>query len=359
MATPAPHLMPLASNGYRMPAEWEPHRATWLVWPHAEETWPNNRLPLVAEAYAAMVKALVESEEVHLLVNGHEIEAWARGILKKARADAANVHFHNIETNDAWVRDSGPIWVVRDGNGTPDPAMPRRLATCWRFNSWGGKYPHELDARVNQRIAQATGDLSVDGEMVLEGGSIDVNGRGVLLTTEACLLNKNRNPHMSREQIEQRLRDFLGVQQIVWLGDGIAGDDTDGHVDDISRFVRPDTIVTAVETNPDDLNFAPLQENLEQLEALRDPSGSSFEVVEIPMPEPLLDEQGERLPASYANFLIANSAVLVPVFDQHRDDQALGILQDLFPGRTIKPIPARNLVYGLGAVHCLSQQEPL
>jgi agmatine deiminase len=342
----------LADLGYRMPAEWEPHAATWLAWPHSDPTWPNGRLPRAAVAYAHMVKALAEGEDVRILVHDHEMETQARRVLREHKADTPNVHFHHIPTNDSWIRDHGPIFVK---NASRDPKL---IATSWGFNSWGEKYPpFDLDNAVSQRAAEAVGVLAVETDMILEGGSIEVNGEGVLLTTEACLLNPNRNPRMTKEQIEQKLRAFLGVTKILWLGDGIDGDDTDGHVDDLTRFVDARTLLTAVEPDRSDVNHAPLAENRERLNHLTDQDGRPFEIIELPMPEPL-ESEGNRLPASYANFLIANAAVLLPVFGGKRDDVAAGILADLFPGRKIARIDARDLVYGLGACHCLSQQQP-
>lgn len=338
--------------GYRMPAEWEPHSATWLAWPHKRESWPGKFEPVPA-VFARMIREIVEGEDVHLCVCDGAMEAQARAVLKEHRADASNVFFHHFPTNDSWIRDYGPIFV------THPTAEPRLVATKWGYNSWGEKYPpHDLDNRIPHLAAAHAGVPLVEGGMILEGGSIDVNGEGLLLTTRACLLNPNRNPHLTREQIEERLRDHLGVREILWLGDGIAGDDTDGHIDDLTRFVAANTVVTVVEEDERDVNFVPLRENLEELHGMTSPGGGKLEIITLPMPEPVLFE-GDRLPASYANFYITNAAVLVPTYDcPGKDQRAMGILGELFPGRRIAGIRSTDLVLGLGSFHCLSQQQP-
>jgi agmatine deiminase len=344
----------LASQGFSMPAEWEPHAATWLAWPHKLATWPGKFEP-VPHVYAQLVRALSDGgEPVHILVNNGQMEAAALAVLKEHRADASTVRFFRIPTNDVWVRDHGPIFVRREA------PSPRLVAIDWGYNSWGGKYPpFDLDDVTPQRIAEALELPVVDGHMILEGGSIDVNGEGVLLTTEACLLNPNRNPHLTREQIEERLRDFLGVRKILWLGDGIEGDDTDGHVDDLTRFVNPGTIVTVVESDEADVNFKPLRENLERLREMTDLKGSKFEVVELPMPNPI-EYDDQRLPASYANFYIGNGTVAVPTYDSgKKDSEAVGLLQELFPNRKVVGIRSTDLVWGLGSFHCITQQQPV
>lgn len=339
-------------QGYRMPAEWELHAATWLSWPHKEESWPGKFAPVPA-VWAAMIREIAEGETVNLLVRDGEMEQQARVILKEHRADASNVVFRHIPTNDAWIRDYGPIFVINDNSD------PRLVALKWGYNSWGDKYPpYDLDNLVPSRAAEIAGVPLVDGGMILEGGSIDVNGAGLLLTTRACLLNPNRNPGLSREQIEQRLKDYLGVRKILWLGDGIVGDDTDGHVDDITRFVDANTIVTVVEENTADENHAPLRENLEELKSMTNLEGGRFDIVELPMPDPVHFE-GDRLPASYANFYITNAAVLVPIYDSpKKDERAVGILRELFPHRKVVGIRSTDLVLGLGSFHCVSQQQP-
>lgn len=335
--------------GYRMPAEWEPHEATWLSWPHNLGSWPGKFEPVPA-IFAEMVAALHEHEEVRILAGSDELEASARQALRARGCESANVRFLRIATDDAWMRDHGPIFVA-DDHGVV--AM-----TDWRYNAWGGKYPpYDLDDRVPERINETLKLRRFEPGIVLEGGSIDVNGRGTLLTTESCLLNPNRNPTLSRRDIEKCLEEYLGVRKVIWLGDGIAGDDTDGHVDDLTRFVAPTTVVTAVEEDPADENYRALQDNLRRLRGARDKSGRPLEIIELPTPPPIYYED-RRLPASYANFYIANRSVLVPVFDDPRDEIVCSTLARLFPERRIAPIAATDLVWGLGACHCLTQQQP-
>lgn len=342
-----------AALGYRMPAEWEPQAAIWLSWPHKLESWPGKFDPVPA-VWARMIRHIVEGEDVHLLVRDAAMEAAARRVLKEERADASNVHIHHFPTNDAWIRDYGPIFVTNPAAEHP------LLAIDWGYNAWGGKYPpFDLDDAIPRRVAREVLKVPVvDGGMILEGGSIDVNGAGLLLTTEACLLNPNRNPHLTREQIEKRLRDYLGVRQVLWLGDGIVGDDTDGHIDDLTRFVAEETVVTVVETDRGDENYPMLEENLERLRDLRHTAGVSLDIITMPMPDPV-EFEGDRLPASYANFLITNAAVLVPTYDcRRKDDEACGILRTLFPDRKVVGIRSTDLVLGLGSFHCVSQQQP-
>ncbi len=335
-----------------MPPEWAPHRGTWLSWPHRESSWPG-KFERIPNAFTAMVRALAPHEEVHLNVNGTDMESQARGALLEAQVPLDRVHFHHHPTNDAWCRDYGPIFIAREG-----PRGPEQAITDWRYNSWGGKYPpFDLDDAIPERIAEACRLPVFHADMVLEGGSIDVNGAGTLLTTEACLLNPNRNPEKSRDTIERTLREFLGVSTILWLGDGIVGDDTDGHVDDIARFVDRSTVVAAVEDDPLDENFEPLRDNLRRLQAMRDQDGRPLRVVPLPMPPPLWYQE-ERLPASYANFYIANGVILLPSYDPHRDAEASAVLQPLFPSHRIALIPSTDLVWGLGSCHCLTQQWP-
>jgi agmatine deiminase len=340
----------LSDRGYRMPAEWEPHQATWLSWPHNKYSWPG-RIETVWPRYAEMVAALAHSEPVHINVDDEAMERHAQSFLKTAGADGEIV-FHHFPTNDAWCRDHGAIFVTNRASDAP------LLAVDWDYNAWGGKYPpFELDQQIPRRMAEYLDVPRVTGGMILEGGSIDVNGAGLLLTTESCLLNPNRNPHLSREQIEQRLQEMLGVHTIYWLGDGIAGDDTDGHIDDITRFVDRQTVATVVENDPGDENHRPLQENLERLKSFRTPEGDAFEIIELPMP-PSVVCRGQRLPASYANFYIANSVVLLPTYGSERDGQAREILQSCFPQREVLGIDCTDIAWGLGAFHCLTQQIP-
>lgn len=338
-----------ASRGFRMPAEWAPHRGTWLSWPHKEASWPGNFAP-VRPIFAEMIRHLAPGEEVHINVADRAMERDARRVLRNAKVATDNVFFHHFPTNDAWCRDHGPIFVQRDTG--------EQLILDWGYNAWGDKYPpYDLDNQVPLRVGEALGIEVVTPGMILEGGSIDVNGAGTLLTTEACLLNPNRNPSLSKDQIEQRLRDYLGVRHILWLGDGIVGDDTDGHIDDLSRFTDPRTIVTVVEDDPQDVNFAVLQDNLARLRDMRDQDGEPFRIVTLPMPRPVT-YQGERLPASYANFYIGNEVVLLPGYDAERDEVARRTLQQLFPTRRVVVIDCTPLVWGLGAFHCVTQQWP-
>jgi agmatine deiminase len=339
--------------GYRLPAEWEPHETTWLSWPHKEASWPG-KIETILPVYAQMVAALACSETVHINVNDEQMEVRAREFLDASRA-AGDIRFHRFPTNDAWCRDHGAIVLAhRDGGRAAAP----RLAIDWDYNAWGNKYPpHDLDNLIPGRMADTLKIPCRKGSMVLEGGSIDSNGAGLLLTTEGCLLNPNRNPELSRAQIETRLLDTLGVEKILWLGDGIVGDDTDGHVDDLTRFVGPHTVVTAVESDPGDANFAPLRDNLRRLEAMTDLAGRSLEVIPIPMPPPVVHE-GQRLPASYANFYIANSVVLLPTYNHSNDELARETLAKLFPGREVIGLDCTALIWGLGAFHCLTQQVP-
>jgi agmatine deiminase len=337
-----------AELGYRMPAEWEPHSATWLSWPRREGISFPGSFDRVLPTLRAMVEALIESEQVCINVCNGPHEAEAREVLRGVPMD--RIAFHRIPTNEPWCRDHGPIFLTRD-------ADPKLAVVDWDYNAWGGKYPPcDLDEVLPTRVAEIL-DLPVFyPRMILEGGSIDVNGAGVLLTSESCLLNKNRNPQMSREQIEQRLRDFLGVRQILWLGDGIEGDDTDGHIDDLARFVSERTIVTVIEENHDDKNYRILQENLMRLREMKI-DDQKIEIVTLPMPKKIVRED-LRLPASYANFYIANSCVLLPTFADPGDEIALSILQKSFPRRRVVGIDCRELIWGLGTFHCLTQQQP-
>ena len=343
-----------AARGFRMPAEWARHEATWLTWPHCTDTWPDADLTEAAEpAYVAMVDALRAGETVNVAVNDADDAARiakrlaAAGIVTGA---GTNVVLRVVPTDDEWIRDYGSIFVL-DGRGG-------RIATDWLFNAWGGKYDRtERNNTVPEAMAAVHDAERVAFPVVMEGGSVDVNGAGLALTTESCLLNPNRNPDLSKVDIEAALHDGLGIDELVWLGDGIAGDDTDGHVDDMARFVSERTVVTAVEPDPADANHAPLADTLARLRAWRGRDGRGLDVVTLPMPAPVFHGE-DRLPASYANFLIANAAVLLPVFGDPNDAVAIETMHRLFPDRRVAPIPARSLVWGLGACHCLSQQVP-
>ena len=339
-----------ASLGFRMPAEWERQEAVWLSWPHRRATWPGAFRPIPG-VFAAIAAAISRFEPVRINCAA-PLQARARQLVVQAGADPARVAFHDHPTDDAWCRDHGPIFV-RNGR-TGEVAV-----TDWRFNAWGGKYrAYAHDNRIPDRVAGALGLRRFANPMVLEGGSIDVNGEGLLLTTESCLLNSNRNPRLGREGIEANLRSFLGVSSVLWLGGGIEGDDTDGHVDDLARFFAPDGILIAVEPDGRDANARALAENLERAREFRTPSGGRFRIVELPMPPPLF-HGGSRVPASYANFLVINGAVLLPVFrNPLRDAAAAEVLRGCFPGREIVPIDCADLVWGLGTIHCVSQQQP-
>jgi agmatine deiminase len=335
-----------------MPAEWEPHRGTWLSWPHKEASWPGKFGP-VPGIFALMVRHLADHEEVHINVAGPEMEHDVRRLLGDTGSDSGNVFFHYNPTNDAWCRDHGPIFLQRRNGSELEETI-----VDWNFNAWGGKYPpFDLDDVIPSRIGAELGIPVFHPGIVMEGGSIEVNGQGTLLTSEACLLNRNRNPHLDQAAIEAYLRAYFGVSHILWLGEGIVGDDTDGHVDDLTRFVDPGTVVTVVEEDAADPNYEPLQSNLERLNRMTDQGGRPLRVVTLPMPGPLYHD-GQRLPASYANFYIANGLVLLPTYDPQRDEEAKSTLQSLFPTREIIGIDCTDLVWGLGAFHCVTQQWP-
>lgn len=353
------NVAPLLAD-YRMPAEWEPHLATYLVWPHNLDTWPG-KFESVPPVFAQIAAALARFEPVRILVSEAELIPNVWEMIRAAttpdgeRLRTDRIEMLPIATNDSWIRDYGPIFLDRI---KLDQGGPPQIAVDWRFNSWGNKYGAcDFDDAVPHRLAESYGFEVFDASMVLEGGSIDVNGTGTLLTTESCLLNKNRNPSMSRSEVEQNLRMYLGVERVLWLGEGIAGDDTDGHVDDLARFTASDTIVTVVEHDPADVNYAPLQDNLQRLRAMRNSAGAPYAIVTLPMPAPLYWE-GVRLPASYANFYIANGALLVPSFGCPSDEVAQTTLARLFSDRQIIEIPSADLIWGLGAIHCLTQQHP-
>src|SRR5579863_5356841 len=348
--------------GYRMPPEWAPHAATYIVWPHNRDTWPGKFEP-IPPIFAQMAEAIASFEPVRILVQpGADVDEIRRFIREAAalsgqpkRSD--RIELVEIATNDSWIRDHGPIFVNRRV-GAPAGLTPQ-IALDWRFNSWGQKYgAFDLDDVVPHQLGERYGSEVIEPGLVLEGGSIDVNGAGAVLTTESCLLNPNRNPDLTRAEIEDYLRVYLGVEQILWLGEGIAGDDTDGHIDDLARFTAPDTIVTVVEEDPADANYGVLRENLARLRALRDGAGRPFVIETLPMPA-ALHHEGARLPASYANFYIVDGGVIMPSFECAADAIAAATLARLFPGRRVVAIPSIDLVWGLGAIHCLTQQHPM
>lgn len=337
-----------------MPAEWEPHAATWLAWPHRDSDWPG-KLDLIPWVYAEIVRALTRHETVNLVVPDDVRGAAATDVLTRAGADMTRVRLWEKPTDRSWVRDSGPIFVKS--------ATAERVALDWHFNAWA-KYPDWLqDDRLPAFVADKLGVKSVQPvrnghRVVLEGGSIDVNGAGLLLTTEECLLSKTqeRNPPFGRADYEAVFAEYLGVRKVLWLDRGIVGDDTHGHIDDLARFVGSRAVVAVVESNPSDENYTLLQENLERLEGMTDVHGTKLEVIPLPMPRPLVFD-GLRLPASYANFYIANGTVIVPTFNDPADRRALGILAELFPDREVVGISCVDLVWGLGTLHCMTQQE--
>jgi agmatine deiminase len=342
-----------AEMGYYMPAEWRRHDATWLSWPKDPETWPD-RVPQVQEIFVQMMAALTPHEVVHLLVDDAATEASVRE--RCTFASAANIRFHQIITVDSWIRDYGPNFLINE--------QATLAYNNWTFNAWGNKYQElKKDNAIPLQLDGLLRAHRFDPGIVLEGGSIEVNGAGVVLTTEQCLLNPNRNPGLSRNEIEQYLKDYLGVTNVLWLGEGIVGDDTDGHIDDIARFVNPTTIVCAVEDDPADANYEILQGNLNRLAHMTDAQGRAFEIVTLPMPGVVGSESTdsrnlERLPASYANFYIANGVVLQPVFGHENDGRALQTMQRLFPDRQVVPINCEPLVWGMGTIHCVTQQQP-
>lgn len=342
-----------AQLGFRMPAEWEPHIGTWLTWPRPEGISFPDKYDTVPPVYAELIRHLTQVEDVHINVWNEEKEAWVRELLKSYKTPVERVSFHHFPAYEPWCRDHGPVFVTRDANGQHE-----RAVVDWNYNAWGGKYPpFDLDDAVPQHVASFRHLPLFSPGIVMEGGSIDVNGQGCLLTTESCLLNPNRNPKLSKAGIERYLRDYLGITHIYWLGDGIAGDDTDGHVDDLSRFVSTNTIVTIVESDTKDENYEPLKENFERLKAMKDPAGKPFRIVPLPTPG-VVEYDGQRLPASYANFYIANGIVLMPTYRHPNDRHALDLLQREFPTRRVIGVDSTELIWGLGSFHCITQQEP-
>ncbi len=358
-----------------MPAEWGPHAATWLAWPHNIETWPDKRLARVQETHLQIMEGLLPNEKVNLLIRNSAEGQSVKKRLEKMSIRTANLILHEVSTADAWIRDYGPTFLKKHITGPgphlaptrwgPGPVSrdrgPDKAYIKWIFNAWGGKYDSLREDTHVFSAAKIGGPLiphpCFEADFILEGGSIEVNGAGTCLTTEQCLLNKNRNPKLSRAQIEKNLKDYLGVSHIVWLKDGIAGDDTEGHIDDLARFVDRSTVLTAFETDPKDVNHEILKKNWEDLKKSVDQDGKKWNVVKLPMPGVVADS-GTRLPASYANFFIANGVVLLPVYGHKNDQEAARILKDLFPKREIISIRCNDLVCGLGAIHCVSQQEP-
>lgn len=337
--------------GYRFPAEFEAHAATWLSWPHKEASWPG-KIERIYKPYCEFIKAVSEHEFVHINVADKEMRDFAAGKLEMLSVDPARIRFFFHPTNDAWCRDHGPAFLVN-----PAAAQPK-IIVDWNYNAWGNKYPpFDLDDQIPTRIAETYNIPVLYPGIVMEGGSVDFNGDGTLITSESCLLNRNRNPELSRIEIEEYLQAYYGVDQVLWVKDGIVGDDTDGHIDDTVRFVNADTVMAVVEENRNDENYALLQQNLNDLGAMRLINGKQLNIIELPMPDQVIYED-QRLPASYANFYIANGLVVVPVFRSAKDEKALRIIQAAFPERLVLGIDSTDIIWGLGSFHCLSQQEP-
>jgi agmatine deiminase len=337
--------------GYHFPAEFEPHAATWLSWPHKEASWPG-RIGLVYKPYCEFIRALTAQEFVHINVTDKEMQDFAVNKLESVSADLSRIRFFLHPTNDAWCRDHGPAFLTN-----PAAAQPK-IIVDWNYNAWGNKYPpFDLDDQIPTRIAEAYDIPVLYPGIVMEGGSVDFNGQGTLISSRSCLLNKNRNPKLSPADIEEYLCAFYGVEQVLWIQDGIIGDDTDGHIDDTVRFVNADTVLAVAEENRSDENHAILRQNLKALRSMRILNSRQLNIIELPMPDPVVFE-GQRLPASYANFYIANGLVVVPTFRSAKDEKALMIIQEAFPGRSVLGIDSTDIIWGLGSFHCLSQQEP-
>jgi agmatine deiminase len=338
--------------GYHFPAEFEQHVATWLSWPHKEASWPG-KINRIYPVYAQFIRYLAEGERVHINVVNEDMKARAMHYLTDAGANLDQVQFFMHPTNDAWCRDHGPAFLVNPGT------RPEKIVVDWGYNAWGDKYPpYDLDDNIPTLVAAHYDVPVVYPGIIMEGGSVDFNGRGTVLTTTSCLLNPNRNPGLDQKTIEAYLKSFYGVTNVLWLEEGIVGDDTDGHIDDLTRFVNTDTVVTVVETNRADANYVPLRDNLRHLGKFRLENGSPLNIVELPMPLPVVFED-MRLPASYANFYISNKYVIVPIFQDPNDDVALKVLEKCFPDRQVVGLDSVDIIWGLGSFHCLSQQEPM
>ncbi len=340
-----------ASLGYYFPAEFAKHTATWLSWPHKEESWPG-KIHTIYAPYCEFIKYVALGEIVNINVADEAMKAFALKHLEQAGVNLNQIRFHLFPTNDAWCRDHGPAFLINP------KADQKKALVKWEYNAWGEKYPpHDLDNQIPIRIANELQVPCFRPGIVMEGGAVEFNGTGTLLTSEACLLNENRNPQLNQDQIERYLCDYYGVNHILWVGDGIVGDDTDGHIDDMTRFVNRDTVLTVVEENKSDENHHLLQENLDRLKKMRLEGGKQLNVVELPMPSPVIWED-QRLPASYANFYISNYAVVVPTFRDSQDQKALDIISECFPDRKTVGVDSTDIIWGLGSFHCLSQQEP-
>ncbi len=334
--------------GFRFPAEWEKHKATWLSYPHKEASWPG-KIESIFPAYNLFIKELAETEKVHINVNDTKKQLLIEEQLRLDNTKTENIRFHLFETNDAWIRDHGPSFLINQKG--------EKALVNWEYNAWGGKYESDLDNLIPQKIGDLLGLPVFNTGIVMEGGSIDVNGKGDLITSKSCLLNPNRNPQLSQKEIENKLCNYYGVENIIWLQDGIVGDDTDGHIDDMTRFVNKDTLITMVEEDRNDDNYEILQNNLKLLKTFRLSDGKQPNIVEIKMPKAVY-YQGERLPASYANFYICNKKVIVPTYRCSQDDKAIYTFEEVFKDRQIIGIDSSDIIWGLGSFHCLSQQEP-
>ncbi|MBS1653953.1 MAG: agmatine deiminase family protein [Bacteroidetes bacterium] len=337
--------------GYYFPAEFAPHTATWLSWPHKEASWPG-KIHTIYPDYALFIKELIKGEKVNINVNDEAMKNFALMHLTNAGVDLQKVEFFFNPTNDAWCRDHGPAFLINPN------AEQKKVIVDWDYNAWGNKYPpYDLDDVVPTLIGEKLNLPVYHPGIVMEGGSVEFNGEGTIMTSTACLLNPNRNPQLNQEQIENYLLNFYGAEQVLWVAEGIIGDDTDGHIDDTVRFVNADTVITVVEENKNDENYELLQHNLRQLKKMRLWNGKQMNIIEIPMPDELI-YQDQRLPASYANFYIANKSVIVPTYRSDKDEKVLQIIQDCFPGREVIGIDSTDIIWGLGSFHCLSQQEP-
>jgi agmatine deiminase len=341
--------MKTSNKNCSMPAEWDQHSAVWLAWPYDEETFPD-RVGNVEKTFAKMISALQSSEQVELIVLHEEMKSRASDLIRNTGTDPLKINFHITDYADVWLRDTGPIFV-KDSSGNI-------AITKWIFNAWGNKFSELLiDGEIPERISEWKGLPLFSADLVLEGGAIEVSGEGVCLTTEQCLLNENRNPGITKEDIGEYLKKYLDITKVIWLNEGLTNDHTDGHIDELARFVTPNKIVCAYEENRDDENYKILQENYNRLKEETDINGEPFEVIKLPMPHMYYDD-GSKAPVSYTNFYIGNTVVLAPIFKDRNDSEALGILEDCFPGRRIVGIDCSDIIYGGGAVHCITQQQP-
>ncbi len=338
--------------GYYFPAEFSPHKATWFSWPHKKASWPG-KIEKIYKPYSEFIAEVSKGELVNINVANVEMKDFAMNYINQAEANLDNINFYIHPTNDAWCRDHGPAFLIN-----PQSLEHKKAVVNWGYNAWGDKYPpYDLDNEIPLLIAKEEKLPVFTPGIIMEGGSVEFNGKGTVLTSRSCLLNENRNPQLNQNQIEEYLKNYYGVKQVLWVDDGIVGDDTDGHIDDTVRFVNEDTVLTVVESDPTDENYEILQTNLKQLKKMKLLNGKSLNIIELPMPAPVVYE-GCRLPASYANFYIANKSVIVPVYNCENDEVALEIIQQCFPDRKVVGIDSTDIIWGLGSFHCLSQQEP-